>query len=123
MTLFFYTRQVDEETFTTASFNIDLVTQTVETPTGQMLISLGDWHVEPREFDIPLKNGGKRTEVRDVDICSTIVLNKEDADRFKVLYNKEGYVSSYKVATSTDTLFTTTTEAVEEFEKSEVQGL
>jgi len=93
MQQFFYTVKIQdpkaqEESYIDViqSVNVDSINRCTEYESGKLVLALNDWHKTVQQVKIELKNGGYRVEPRDVDVCSEIMLNLEDSDRFRKLF-------------------------------------
>lgn len=86
MNQFFYQRKSNDKTFTD-SFNLNKVIRSVENEDDTFLVLLDDIHERPHDVpDMDMKSGKMKGMKRVRDIFqSEIVLNIEDAARFKTL--------------------------------------
>lgn len=79
---FFYQYEDQNKEQVMGSFNIAKIVKTYGSADGTRVVMLDDLHEQYMPVDVPNKQGKMSKEMRKVEVCSQVYLNKEDAERF-----------------------------------------
>lgn len=79
---FFYTYEDQNKEQVMGSFNIEKIIKSYGSADGSRVVMLDDLHEQYMPVEVPNKQNKKITEMRKVEVCSQVHLNKEDAERF-----------------------------------------